>query len=76
MSAYWTYASLCNCNRNCHEGCHDWTNKDNTKYWESLIGLETDKGIPTRTLCQKYYGTLKTKQKPVVVGGNYSQDVT
>jgi hypothetical protein len=30
--------------------------------------IQTGKGIPTRTLCQKNQGTVKTKQKPVTVG--------
>jgi hypothetical protein len=43
-------------------------------YCNSLLGslltsaLQTDKGIPTRTLCQNNQGTVKIEQKPVAMG--------
>jgi hypothetical protein len=33
-----------------------------------LNRIQTGKGIPTRTLCQKNQGTVKIKQKPVMMG--------
>jgi hypothetical protein len=31
----------------------DSTNRDHEKYWESLTGLKTYRGVFTRALCQK-----------------------
>jgi hypothetical protein len=45
----------------------NWTNRLQ-KILVVLNRNQISKGIPTRTICQKDQGTLKTKQRPVAVG--------
>jgi hypothetical protein len=45
----------------------DWTNRDHKKHWESSTGLKRGKGTRTRTFCEENHGTVKIKQKSVMM---------